>query len=310
MKKISFIIPAHNEADNIAWHYKEVSSFLQKESISYEIYYINDGSQDDTLAEIKKIAQKNLAVHYLSLSRNFGKEAALSAGLQACSGAAAIFVDADGQFPIQIIKTFLKKWEDGNEVVIGVRRSNKGEGIIKRYGSKLFYKILNILTNDKTIPGSTDFRLIDRKVIDEFNRLTERTRITRGLIDWLGFKRELVYFDAEERKHGRAAYGFRKLFQLALSAFVSNSTKPLKIVGLIGIAVTFLSGASGIILLLEKYLLSDPLKLAVTGTALLAIFLSFLIGIVLGCQGLLALYIESIHNETQNRPLYIIAEKG
>jgi len=309
-KLISIILPVYNEANNLRWHYDLITNFVSSHNIFYEILYIDDGSTDKSLEIIKEIIKEDPSARYISLSRNFGKEAAISAGLSKCKGDAAIFMDSDGQFPLNVAQIFIDKWLEGYDVVVGVRQNNKGEGFIKHYGSTIFYKILNILTNDKTVPCSTDYRLIDRKVIDEFNKLTERTRITRGLIDWLGFKREYVNFDANVRKSGKASYGYRKLLKLAIDAFVSNSTKPLKIVGVIGVVVTLLSGLTGSVLIIETYAFHDTLNLAVTGSAILAIFLGFLIGIVLSCQGLLALYIESIHNETQNRPLYIIADEN
>jgi dolichol-phosphate mannosyltransferase len=188
MKTISIIIPVFNEEANLVWHHKSVKKFLETKKIRHEILYVNDGSSDESLNILRQIASKDNETRYLSLSRNFGKEAATTAGLNTCKGDAAIIVDADGQHPVKYIEQFIEEWSRGADVVVGVRKSNKGEGFTKKYGSKLFYKILNILTNDNTTPSSTDFRLVDRKVIDEFNKLTERTRITRGLIDWLGFR--------------------------------------------------------------------------------------------------------------------------
>lgn len=309
MKTISLIIPVYNEESNLKWHHEKIDKHLKNLSYKYEILYVDDGSSDQSFNIIRQLVLKYKEVRYVRLSRNFGKEAATSAGLNYCVGDAAIIIDADGQHPIECIDTFIKHWENGSDVVVGVRESNKGEGFVKKYGSIVFYKILNMLTNDTTTPSSTDFRLIDRKVIREFNKLTERTRITRGLIDWLGFNRTYVKFHAIERVGGVPTYSFNNLLKLAVAAFVSNSTRPLKIVGVTGIFVTFVSGILGIFLLVENYILNDPLSLAVSGGAFLAIFLSFLVGIVLICQGLLALYIESIHNETQNRPLYIISDK-
>jgi dolichol-phosphate mannosyltransferase len=151
--------------------------------------------------------------------------------------------------------------------------------------------------------------LIDRKVVDEYNKLTERNRVTRNLIDWLGFKRSLIPFDAKERHTGTAAYSFKKLVKLAIDGIVKQSTKPLKLIGILGLIISLLSVLAGLFFLIEQYLLSDPLGLAISGTALLALFLSFLVGIVLLCQGFLALYLENVYHETQNRPLYIIDEE-
>lgn len=306
---LSIIIPVFNEAENIEWHHKQIANFLKNHDIHYELIYINDGSKDDSLSILKNIKKQSGGVRLLSFSRNFGKEAATTAGLNVCHGDAAVMMDADGQHPVELINEFLARWREGYQVVIGVRKDNTGEGFIKRYGSKLFYKLLSSITRGETIPNSTDFRLLDRQVINEFNKLTERNRITRGLIDWLGFRRTTVEFTAPSRHGGNPTYGIRKLVALALHAFVSQSTKPLQLGGILG-TFTVLSSAIVTVFLVVEKLAGDPLDLAVTGTAILALFISFLIGIVLVCQWLLAIYIESIHNETQNRPLYIVDEES
>ncbi len=306
---ISLIIPVHNEAGNLAWHHEKILAYMDSQKISHEIIYIDDGSTDESLTILKDFSRQNPRVHFLSFSKNFGKEAATSAGLKRCTGQAAIMIDADGQHPVELVGEFITKWQEGFSVVIGVRTANTKEGFVKRYGSWLFNVMLNAMTAGNTVRNSTDFRLIDRKVIDEFNKLTERGRVTRGLIDWLGFKRGYVDFKAPARHSGEASYSIRKLTKLAIHGFVAQSTKPLQLTGLLGGLVMFTSALITIFLLIEKYVLGDPLNLAVTGSAILAIFLSFLIGMVLICQWLLALYIESIHNETQNRPLFIVAEE-
>jgi len=307
---LSIIIPVHNEYGNLNWHAKKITEYLTNNGIRAEIIYVDDGSTDDSLEIIQNLAKKEKNTSYISLSRNFGKEAATSAGMKQSKGDAVLLIDADGQHPIEYVEELLKQWQKGFDVVIGVRTGNKNEGFVKRYGSRIHNKVLNSLTGTQTPSGSTDFRLIDRRVVDEFNKLTEHNRITRGLIDWLGFKRTFVDFTSPERHSGKATYSFRKLVRLALHSFTSQSTKPLQFTGLLGFLVTITSALLGIFLLVEAFVLSDPLNLAISGTAMLALFLSFLVGLVLICQWLLALYIESIHSETQNRPLYIIAKKS
>lgn len=307
---VSLIVPVHDESSNLRWFHQQVKTAIRGLHYKFEVIYIDDGSSDDSLMLIKELAKSDSAVRYMSFSRNFGKEAATTAGLKKASGDAAIMLDADGQHPVTEIGRFLKKWETGSKVVIGVRTSNAKEGLVKRYGSKLFYRTINSISEGKTIPRSTDYRLLDRKVLDEFNRLTEHNRITRGLVDWLGFSRTTVEFAAPARHSGGAAYNFGKLVRLALHAFVSQTTQPLRFTGYLGAFVTIISALVGLFLLFEKYLLGDPLELAITGTALLGLFVSFLVGLVLISNWLLALYVESIHSETQNRPLYIISEEG
>lgn len=309
-KLLSIIVPVYNESGNLVWIHQQLKEYIKDSSYNFEVIFVNDGSTDESLDIIKSITKTDRSVRFISFSRNFGKEAATTAGIQKSEGQAAILVDADGQHPVELIGEFIKKWEEGYLVVIGVRASNSREGMIKRYGSKLFYKILNSISEGETIPRSTDFRLMDRKVIEEFKKLTERNRITRGLIDWLGYKRTTIEFKAPARRSGTAGYGFNKLVKLALHAFVSQTTKPLRFTGYLGALVTILSAVTGLILIVDKYILGDPLGLAITGSALLALFVSFLVGLVLISNWLLALYIESIHSETQNRPLYIISEES
>jgi dolichol-phosphate mannosyltransferase len=310
-KLVSIVIPVYNEDSNIVWFFGKLQKqFLDSSEYDFETIFVDDGSSDKSSSLIKQLSKKDRRVRYIQFSRNFGKEAATSAGLEAAKGDAAIMIDADGQHPVDLIKDFLDRWKDGYDVVVGVRKENTKEGLVKRYGSKIFNKLLNSVTGGATVVGSTDFRLIDKKILEELSKLTERNRITRGLIDWLGFKRAYVEFVAPARHSGKAAYGFKKLVKLALHAFVSQTTKPLQVAGLLGFLVTIVSSLIAIFLVFEKYAFNDPLSLDVTGTAILALFISFLVGLVLICQWLLALYVESIHNETQNRPLYIIAQKS
>lgn len=307
---LSIIIPVHNEEGNLEWHHKKIIKELGKQSIKYELIYVDDGSTDASLAIVKQLKKSDHSIHYVSFSKNFGKEAAITAGLRIAKGDAAFTLDADGQHPIELIGKFIQKWQEGFEVVNGIRESNQGEGIIKSVGSKLFYRLLKIIDNSKeTTQNTTDFRLIDRKVIDQYNILTERNRIARNLIDWLGFKRTTILFNANARHAGKATYSYTKLVKLAIDGAIKHSTRPLKLIGALGILTSLVSLLLMIFLFIEKYPLHDFLHLAVSGTAFLALFLSFLIGIVLSCQGLLSLYIENVYYETQNRPLYVVSEE-
>jgi dolichol-phosphate mannosyltransferase len=306
---ISVIVPAFNEEANLEWHHKKVRKYLEKNKLRYEILYVNDGSTDNSLNIIKKLSTEK-GVRYISLSRNFGKEPATAAGLGSCKGDVALIIDADGQHPIELLQTFLKKHSEGYNIVAGVRDSNTGEGFINKYGSKLFYLLLNVIGGKKPNRNSTDFRVIDRKVIDAFNAMTERNRVTRNLIDWLGFKKFEIPFSAHERHAGVATYSFRKRLTLALNGIISHSTRPLKLIAALGGIISAISGVALVVMVVNTYLLNDPLNLAITGVAIVAIFISFLIGIVLICQGLLALYLESVYHETQNRPLYVVEEES
>jgi dolichol-phosphate mannosyltransferase len=311
MKKlISIIIPTHNEKANVRLIYTAVAEeFSCLENYDYEIIFVDDGSTDDTMLEIASLAEKDVKVRFLQFSRNFGKEAATTAGLRNSRGDAAIMIDADMQHPPKLIPELVKKWAEGAEVVVGVRRKNQKAGLIKRGCSKIFYRLINAMAESVVTPFATDFRLLDRVVIDEVNQLTERYRMTRALIDWLGFKRAYVHFEADERANGEASYGLFKLIRLAINSMVSLSLIPLKLAGYLGITIILISGPLGLFIFIEKYILKDPWGFSFSGPAILAVIILFLVGIILSCLGLMALYIASIHAEVINRPLYVIRSR-
>lgn len=309
-KMLSVIVPIHNEAEGINdFINKSLLPVVEKLNLNYEIILINDGSTDNSLKILQKLSNENKHIKTLSLSRNFGKEPALSAGLKYAKGDAALTIDADGQQPPNLIPEFVEKWKHGAEIVTGVRSHYTKHGLIPKIGSKLFYKILRAMGNKTTVPGSTDFRIIDRVVIDEFNNFSERNRITRGLIDWLGFKQEYIEYVYGIRTTGKPSYNFKKLFRLAVDSFVSMSTTPLVIFGYLGIFITIGSFILGLFCIINQYILNDPLKLYWNGSIQLAIFITFLIGLLMVSQSITALYISHIHAETQNRPLFVVNKK-
>jgi len=311
MKSILIIIPAYNEEKNIKPCYLEIKKVITPLTYKYnfEILFVNDGSRDNTISEIEKLAQADIMVKYIDFSRNFGKELAITAGINSCVADACIMLDADMQHPVELIPEFIAKWEKGKDVVIGVRRDNKSDRLIKKLGSKLFYQIINKITEVHIVPSATDFRLIDKVVITEFNRFTEKNRMTRALIDWLGFRRDYIYFNANERLHGVASYSIWKLFRLATDSFVSLSLVPLKLTGYLGMLITFFSGVSGFYILLGKYFFHTPFASTFSDAENLAILILFLVGIILMSIGLLAIYVANIHSEVISRPLYIIRRK-
>lgn len=303
---ISFIIPVFNERDSVATLYQELVAVTKPLPITAEFVFVDDGSTDGSVEQLATLAKTDARVTVVEFTRNFGKEMATTAGLRHCRGAAAIMIDADGQHPANVVPELINHWQAGAEMVVGVRTANQNEGWIKRSGSWLFYAIINAIGETKVRPQSTDFRLINRFGVDQFLLLTEHQRMTRGLFDWLGLHTEYVPFVAPARRHGSARYSFLKLLKLATSTFVANSLVPLKIAGYAGIVITLFSGLLGGFIFVEKYILKDPWGLAFSGPAILAVINLFLIGIVLSCLGLIALYIANIHREVANRPLYVI----
>jgi len=310
-KLISIIIPVFNEQENIPLIYERLIKVVGgwAEKYQAEIIFIDDGSTDKSPQILEGLADQDQTVKLLQFSRNFGKEIAVSAGIFTAHGEAVIMIDADLQHPPELLEQFIRKWQDGAEVVIGIREKNKNEGLVKKFGSFCFYKIMNLIGETKIIPRATDYRLIDRKVVDEFNRFTERNRISRGLIDWLGFDKDFVYFQAAERQNGKAGYGFLKLVKLALSSFVTHSLFPLKLAGYLGVVITMISGLFGLFIIVAKYILANPWRLYFSGPFLVGVFLLFMVGIILSCLGLVALYVANIHGEVVNRPLYVIRKK-
>ena len=305
-KLISIIVPVYNEEKNIPLFYEKIQAVLNSLNYECELVFINDGSRDRSLVELEKISREDGRVSVIDFSRNFGKEVAVTAGINQCAGNACIILDADLQHPIEKIPEFIKKWENGAEVVVGIRAKNKGEGLVKKIGSYLFYKLINRISDMEIKTRATDFRLLDRIVIDEFNKLTEKNRMTRALIDWLGFRREYIYFEANERIHGAPSYGFFKLVRLAFNSMISFSLFPLKLAGYLGVTITIISALLGTFMFITNYITRS---LNFSGPAILAVVILFLIGIVLICLGLMALYIANIHTEVSNRPMYVVRRK-
>lgn len=308
-KLISIIVPCFNEGDNTFAIYNALVSVVKNIAYNFELVFVDDGSTDYSIAKLKEATKNDSRVRIIEFSRNFGKEIALTAGINHCKGDACIMIDADFQHPPELIPEFIKKWADGAEVVVGVKRNNITKGIIRKFGSFMFYKIMSQISHTEITPYSTDFRLLDRIVINEFNKLQERNRITRGIIDWLGFKRDYIYFDANIRKNGVPSYSLTKLFRLAFSSFVSLSLFPLKLAGYLGICITIISGLLGLGVFIGKFIIRNPWTMSITGSAILALLILFLVGIILCCLGLTALYIAHIQIEVMGRPMYIVRRK-
>ncbi len=307
VKLISVVIPVFNEEQNIPLVFEEVKkTFAVHPEYDFEVIFVNDGSRDNSLLEILRLSREDHRVRGLDFSRNFGKEPATSAGCHQARGDAVVTMDADLQHPPMLILQFLELWKQGAEVVYTVRKVNTGAGWFKKISSKMFYWLFNKVSEVKTESGTTDFRLMDKKVIEVFRKFPERERMFRGMIDWMGYKRAKVEFVAPDRIHGNANYSYNKLFQLAINSLTSFSLLPLRLAGYGGIFITILSG----LLLLGMVVTNGFIEPNMfTSIAILGVSNMFLIGIVLISLGFIALYIARIHNEVINRPLYIVREK-
>ena len=306
-KVISVVIPMYYEEDVAKECYNRTNKVLKKlNKYEYEIIFVNDGSKDKTLDILEEIARKNKNVKVISLSRNFGHQAAVTAGLKYAMGDAVVIMDADMQDPPEVIEKMIKLWEEGNEVVYAKRKARKGETAFKLLTAKMFYRILNGLS-DVEIPKDTgDFRLADKKVIEVINSLPEHNKFLRGLFSWVGFKQEPLEYERQERFAGKTKYPLKKMLKLASDGIISFSKKPLKIVGIIGGTSVMVSFG-----LLIYALISYIFKLnqLTAGWTSLMVTITFLSGMQLLSIWLISEYIGKIYDESKGRPEYIIDKK-
>lgn len=309
MKKlISIVVPVFREGQNLETLFERLSEVTSKIPMyRWGFVFVNDGSPDDSLAILKAIAEKDSRVTALDLSRNFGKEIALSAGVhEAEHSDAVICMDADLQHPPSLIPTLVHAWEEGAEVVATIRTHTERQPLARRVGSHLYYWLMSRISGLEMKSQTTDFRLYDRKVVEAFKPITERSRLFRGIMDWMGFKRVYVEFRADARNAGDAGYSYAKLWALAVNSITSFSLWPLRLTGYLGVLITFLSG--GLLLwMLANYMVGSYLNYS--PLAIVVVANTFFIGIVLVSIGLVALYVGGIHTEVINRPLYIIRER-
>ncbi|MES2995137.1 MAG: glycosyltransferase family 2 protein [Patescibacteria group bacterium] len=305
--RITVVVPVFNEAGNVEMLYGRIGEvFANLTGYDYQVLFVDDGSTDESRSVIKAMADAGAQVSCIELSRNFGKEAALSAGIANADGEAVVLMDADLQHPPALIPALIQEWEKGADVVIGVRKRNPDEGAFRKLSSRTFSYLMRVMSDVPSVSGATDYRLLDRRVVDEFKRFTEHGRMTRGLIDWLGFHRAYVSFDADKRHTGTARYGYRKLIALGFSALVSHSKIPLRVAAYLGIPITIFAGSLGLFIIIEQLLLGDPLAVDVSPIGMIAVMILFLNGLVLICLGLTSFYIEKIHQDTVNRPLFVV----
>lgn len=306
-KLISLIVPVYNEERNIIPMYKTCKAIMNENTqYNFELIFVNDGSKDASFAYVTKLALEDERIVGIDFSRNFGKELALTAGVQHCKGDAAIFMDADLQHPPALIPDFIKKWENGAEIVASIRKATKKKSFIKDIGSKVFYSIMNKNSDSPLTQNATDFKLIDKKVITILQKFTEHNRMFRGLIDWVGFKTEYVEFIAPERLHGEATYSLVKLVRLALNSMTSFSLFPLRLTGYLGMFLTFGSFILLCVMSIFKFIVKSNMFSSI---AFVIVLNTLILGIILACLGLIALYIGQIRDEVVNRPLYVIREK-
>jgi polyisoprenyl-phosphate glycosyltransferase len=301
---LSIIIPAFNEADNLSQLLQRLQSALQSITANYEVLWVNDGSSDDTLEIIKQFCAADSRHRYLSLSRNFGHQLAIMAGLNRCKGKAAVIIDSDLQDPPELIPELWKKYQQGNKVVYARRRRRKGENLFKKWTAKVFYRLLKNTTRISIPLDTGDFRLIDRQVIDILKQMPEQHKFLRGQIAWIGFKQTAVLYDRESRHSGKSGYSFLKMVHLALDGITAFSNYPLRLATITGFIVSFLSFLIILYALYSKFILDR----VITGWTSLIISTMFIGGVQLITIGIIGEYISRINSDVRRRPLYVIEE--
>jgi glycosyltransferase involved in cell wall biosynthesis len=308
--QLSMIVPVKDEEEAVAPFVERVSAVLDSlfpggGAPDWEILFIDDGSEDSTLAAIHAAHRRDPRVRALSLSRNFGKEAALSAGLDFAAGKAVIPIDVDLQDPPEMIGAMLAKWREGYEVVYGVRRNRASDSLPKRLTADLYYRAHNYLSSDKIPEHAGDFRLLDRSVVDVIRRMPERNRFMKGLFAWGGFRQAAVEYDRVPREVGSTKFRYWKLWTLALDGITSASTMPLRIWSYIGVVIALLSLVYAIFVVVRTTLFG----IDVPGYPSLMVAILFFGGLQLISLGVLGEYVGRILVEAKQRPLYVVREK-
>ena len=304
MKFISIVVPVYNEADNLLHFSSAIHQVMAQLPYQYQLLFINDGSTDNSLDLLQQLQEQNDHIHYISLSRNFGHQAALTCGLDQADGDAIITMDGDMQHPPELIPVLLEKWEAGYEVVQTIRQTTEGVSALKKLTSYYYYKLLNMLSSVHIQEGGSDFRLMDRMVVLAFRRYREHARFIRGMVGAMGYRQIQLEFVAPKRFAGVSKFSPRKMMNFALDGILAYSTLPLRFGLYGGLLCGLLSMALFIHVLFTKYIAND----AVPGWATITGCVLFFGGVQLAILGIIGEYIGRIFEEVKNRPLYLIAK--
>lgn len=302
---LSLVIPAHNEAANLEPLLARLVPVLREIGLPYEIVFVDDGSRDDTLEALKRLRRDAPQIKIVALSRNFGKEVALAAGLRHARGAAVAMMDADLQHPPEVLKDFVAKWREGIELVYAQRGGREREPRFRRWLTGLFYRFFARTGEVSLLQGGGDFCLLDRKVVDALNAIPERGRFGKGLYAWVGFRRAAVPFAVADRHAGRSRWSLWRLFSLAIDAITSFSIVPLRIWTWLGFVIALIALAFGLFILVRTLIFG----IDVPGYASLMVGISFLAGVQLIGLGVIGEYVGRIFTEVKGRPLYLVRER-
>lgn len=305
-KKISVVVSCYNEEESIPLFYKEIKK-IEKEMnyVDFEYIFVNDGSRDNTINIIKKLNKKDKKVRYVSFSRNFGKEAAMLAGLEASKGDYVTLMDADLQDPPALLPKMYNYIIKENYDCVGTRRvTRKGEPPIRSFFARCFYKLINKMSKVEMVDGARDYRLMTRQMVDSIINMKEYNRYSKGLFSFVGFDTKWLEYENVERVAGETKWSFWKLFKYAIEGIIAFTTAPLSISAFLGILMCFISFIAIIVIIIKKVLIGDP----VSGWPSLVCIILFVSGIQLFCIGIIGQYLAKTYLETKNRPVYIVKE--
>lgn len=306
MKKVSILIPCYNEEASLPALYDALHGLMEaNKQYDWEVLLVNDGSRDRTIDVIKELRAKDSRFCYINLSRNFGKENAMLAGFDHVTGDCMVIMDADLQHPPHVVPEMLKKWEEGYEDVYGKRISRGKESWLRKRLSLLFYSMLQKSARYDILPNVGDFRLLDRKCIDQLKQLRETERYTKGMYAWIGFKKTSVDFETQDRVAGESHMSYRALLSLAMEGVTSFTVAPLKLSAYFGFLISIVAFIYLFFVLFKAIFYGDP----VAGYPTLVILVLFFGGLQLLSLGIIGEYLGKIYNETKNRPVYVIGEK-
>lgn len=306
MKKVSILIPCYNEEKSLPALYDALFALMtQNDHYEWEVLMVNDGSRDHTIDIIKELREKDNRICYIDLSRNFGKENAMLAGFDYATGDCLVIMDADLQHPPHVIPTMLEKWEQGFDDVYGQRLTRGKESRIRKHFSMGYYSLLQKTTKVEILPNVGDFRLLDRKCINELKRLRETQRYTKGMYCWIGFKKTSVPFETADRIAGESSWSFKSLVGLAIEGITSFTTAPLRVSTIIGFFVSIFAFVYMCFVLIKALVYGDPVQ----GYPTLMTVILFLGGVQLLSLGIIGEYLGRIFYETKQRPVYVIGEK-
>ena len=300
MKKIQIIIPCHNEEENIRHIVNEVDKYLGSLPYRYEFVFIDDGSTDATYDAVIDLSRNRNDIRVIKLSRNFGKEAAITVGLNYYNSDAAIIIDSDLQHPPHLIPALIAEWEKGANIVDAVKIKRQEENLIIKGMSLVFNKVMSALTGMDFI-GSSDYKLLDKTAIDILNGIQEKNRFFRGLTNWIGLKHSRIEFKVEERRAGKTKWSWLNLFRLSVDAMASYSSKPLQIVTILGIFTLLFSVILGLQTMYNKFF-----GVAVSGFTTVILVLLLLCSIIMISIGILGIYLSKVYDEVKRRPIYVI----